>query len=187
MFCSSPEAEKAIPEEYRPLTSALFSKDVKRIALGSVEGFAEALGIGAQFRRSLADGACNTEAPGFRRLLHQFQNNFDLLIAKTWVEEDDVQRKNRLQDRLPAFIGLIEGGRLTEALRTYGEILEELAWLIFGGQSQCDDFTEYALRMDTQMGLFWYYGGQIGRVAGQCSQSSLAPLLLVGLCYLENL
>ena len=126
-----------------------------------------------------------------RNFLEHFQNNLDLLIQKTWVEKADEARKEDLQDQVPPFIAFIESGDYAKALEEFGAILEELAYLFFSTQSQKDDFAEYVLRIDTQMGLFWWYGGQINGVKGapwvkSVDRNVIYALLLLGICYLTN-
>ena len=122
--------------------------------------------------------------------LRHFQNNLDLLIQKTWVEKADETRKEKLQERVPPLIDEIEKESYQQALIVFGAILEELAYLFFGAQSNEDDFTEYTFRIDTQMGLFWWYGGQIGRLRNVLNQALddtvLRAILLLGICYLTN-
>ncbi|MDR0567806.1 MAG: hypothetical protein LBG87_01180, partial [Spirochaetaceae bacterium] len=59
-----------------------------------------------------------------------------------------------------------------QALADFSLILDELAYLFFGAQSRKEDFTEYTFRIDAQMGLFWWYGQQIGTLKN-CSQAEL--------------
>jgi hypothetical protein len=93
-------------------------------------------------------------------------------------------------NRIPGFIAGIEQENYSKALGEFGVILEELAYLLFGAQSHKDDFTEYALRIDTQMGLFWWYGGQLEKflssVPSDVNKDSLLAILLIGICYLTN-
>lgn len=144
--------------------------------------FAEILGIGADYRRLLAVDQGGGETLQF---LAHFQNNLDLLIQKTWVEKADEARKERLEDQIPGFIAEIKQGDIQKALKDFGVILEELAYLFFGAQSAREDFVEYALRIDIQMGLFWWYGGQLGGLP-PADAESLWAVLLIGICYLTN-
>jgi hypothetical protein len=90
----------------------------------------------------------------------------------------------------------IEREDYSAALMEFSAILDELAYLFFGAQSSKDDFTEYTLRIDTQIGLFWWYGGQIGclysqekgtRLGGSdLEQDIFRALLMIGICYLTN-
>jgi hypothetical protein len=180
----------AIPGEYRKAAESLFPQGGfspgQEPGPGAVADFAEALGIGADYRRLLALNKTDAEMTAF---LGHFQNNLDLLIQKTWVEKADEERKERLQDEVPGFMTLIKQGNLRQALEQFGAILEELAYLFFGSQSTQNDFTEYTFRIDAQMGLFWWYGGRLASLkeAGKDMRSeSLWTMLLIGICYLTN-
>jgi hypothetical protein len=153
--------------------------------LAAVEGFADILGIGVEFKRLMRSGE-GVDAMEFRRYLAHFQNNLALLISKTWVEKSDEVRKDHLQRRLPILITFIESCDYESALMEFGVILDELAFLFFGSQSLKEDFTEYTLRIDTQMGLFWWYGSQIRNRNLKVDSNILRALLLIGICYLTS-
>jgi hypothetical protein len=192
MFASPPNASKALPKEYRGIAEKLlpprgFSHG-KGPSVEAVKSFAEILGIGEDYKRLWNIYKAGQIEGDF---LNHFQNNLDLLIQKTWVEKADETRKDDLLDKVIPFIALIEKGDYPEALKEFGAILEELAYLFFGVQSQKEDFAEYALRIDASIGLFWWYGGQINSVKGAAwvktvDQSVLYSLLLLGICYLTN-
>jgi hypothetical protein len=202
MFNCSPSVNNAIPQEYRKIAADLFPPEGclpgKGPTIEAAIAFAELLGIGNDYKNLLSSSRTGTDIP---ICLGHFQNNLVLLIQKTWVEKADEARKEKLLDRLPDFIAHIERGDYQKALAEFGGILEELAWLFFGVQSRKEDFIEYALRIDTQMGLFWWYGGQIGSFKpgggtvdsngrgpqpGSEAASLLKALLLIGICYLTN-
>ena len=154
----------------------------------AAEAFASILGIDEDYRR-LWNAQKSSQALG--KYLNHFQNNLDLLIQKTWVEKADEERKDDLQDKIPPFIAHIEKGNYPEALEDFGAVLEELAYLLFGVQSQNDDFAEYVLRIDVPMGLFWWYGGQINGSRDASWVKNAAPdllyaMLLLGICYLTD-
>jgi len=162
MFNRPPSASKALPREYRSTAEKLFppkgfSKG-KGPSIGAAESFANTLGVGGDYKRLWNIHKSGQTTGDF---LNRFQNNLDLLIQKTWVEKSDEARKEALLDKIPPFISRIEKGDYSGALEEFGAILQELAYLFFGVQSNKDDFSEYALRIDPQMGLFWWYGGQI--------------------------
>lgn len=150
--------------------------------LAAVDAFADILGVGMEYKR-LMRGSSSGE---FRHFLAQFQNNLALLISKTWVEKSDEIRKEHLRRRLPVLISSIENGDYESALAEFGIVLDELAFLFFGNQSLKEDFTEYALRIDTQMGLFWWYGSQIRTQNLKIDNNILRALLLIGICYLTS-
>jgi hypothetical protein len=188
MFTCPPCASKSLPDEYRVSAEKLFSPAEFENGNGpSVEAavaFADVLGIGEDFKK-LWDAHSSGKAMG--EFLEHFQNNLDLLIQKTWVEKAEEKRKEALQDKIPPLITLIEDGNYPEALKEFGAILEELAYLFFGEQSQKDDFAEYALRVDPQLGLFWWYAGQIsGDRMRNIDANVLFALLLLGICYLTD-
>ena len=192
MFTCSVAASKALPKEYRAVAEKLFPPQGFQEGNGpSVEAagsFADILGIGEDYRRLLNSHKSGKAVGEF---LERFQNNLDLLIQKTWVEKADEGRKERLLDVVSPFIIQIENEEYSQALEEFGAILEELAYLFFGTQSQKDDFAEYVLRIDPQMGLFWWYGGQLYGARGapwvkKADKSVLIALLLLGIWYLTN-
>ena len=177
----------AIFGEYRAVAEFLFPQGEPRDDLSSnlsaAAGFAEALGIDADYQRFLH---VKKDAALLREFLGHFQNNLDLLIQKTWVEKADEERKERLQDDVPPFMSCITQENFPQAIEAFGAILEELAYLFFGTQSNKDDFTEYTFRIDTQMGLFWWYGSQLGKLKQTSDDEFLWAVLLIGICYLTN-
>jgi hypothetical protein len=187
MFTCPPNTSKTLPEEYRATAEKLFPPAGYNGNGPSPEiaaAFAGLLGIGEDYNR-LWDLHCSNRAVG--EFLEHFQNNLDLLIQKTWVEKAEEIRKETLQDKVPPLIALIEKGDYPEALKEFGAILEELAYLFFGVQSQKDDFAEYVLRIDPRIGLFWWYGGQInGERMKNIDRNLIFALLLLGICYLTD-
>ena len=190
MFTCPPCASKALPKEYRAVAEKLFPASGfppgKGPSLNAARAFADILGIAGDYKK-LWDARDSSNDKGI--YLNNFQNNLDLLIQKTWVEKADETRKENLQDKVQPFIELIEAGDYIKALEEFGSILEELAYLFFGAQCQKDDFSEYVLRIDPLMGLFWWYGWQINGKQGWVKHSDhdvLYALLLLGICYLTD-
>jgi hypothetical protein len=210
MYSSSFDINKALPVEFRKVAEELFSPDGypagKKINIEAAAAFADILGIGTEYRRLLKAEKTGRE---MRQFLGHFQNNLDLLIQKTWVAKVDVYRKEKLQNQIPDFIAGFERGDYQNILMEFGAILDELFYLFFGTQSHNEDFSEYIFRVDPQIGLFWWYGMQIGRLksedrqadgaahtnmykinlngdALQVNRESLWAVLLIGICYLTN-
>jgi hypothetical protein len=180
-----------IPEEYEKAAESLFPPRGNTGGLEDAFAFADVLGIGADYRKLLALGEVRQEGtspgPEMQKYLASFRNNLDLLISKTWVEKTDEDRKEKLQARIPGFMALISNAEYHGALEEFSVILEELAWLLFGPQSRKDDFTEYTFRIDTQMGLFWWYAGHINRLFPDLKDRAVArAILLLGVCYLTD-
>ena len=185
-------ANNAIPEEYRSIALSLFPLEGYDPGEGPVmeqiRDFAEILGLGTDYIQHLSGLESGRKMDC---LLASFQNNLDLLIQKTWVDKAEEIRKEDLLDRLPALIKGIEQEKFPDVLEEFGAILEELAWFFFGAQSRKDDFTEYTLRIDTQMGLFWWYGNQLCSPKvlewiKRTDREILKAILFLGICFLTN-
>jgi hypothetical protein len=187
-----------LPGEYRKAAERVFSRDGffwnQGSDLKAVAEFAKILGIGAEFQRLLT---LEKDSEDLRKFLQNFQDNLDLLIQKTWVEKSDEKRKYKLQDDIPPFMATMEKGDSQKAVEEFSLILDELAYLFFGTQSEKDDFTEYTFRIDAQMGLFWWYGGKLSSLKGSDKSGlksasgirddkTLWAILLLGICYLTN-
>ncbi|MDR1363654.1 MAG: hypothetical protein LBJ35_06355 [Spirochaetaceae bacterium] len=187
MLAGHPGSITCVDSTYRVIAESLFPSHEmdanKAPTLAAVENFADILGIGGEFKHLLQENDAGSE---FRRFLAHFQNNLALLISKTWVEKSDEDKKERLRRKLPGLIKLIEKGDYEDALLEFGLILDDLAFLFFGSQSLNADFTEYALRIDTQIGLFWWYGSQLRARNLKIDSAVLRALLLIGICYLTS-
>ena len=192
MLRSSLRCNEAIPTEYQKTAKNLFPVEGELILDSCPKAaleFANILGIGADYKRFL--NVNKADGREINELLENFRNNLDLLIQKTWVEKTDEERKDRLIDDIPDFVTGIKQGNYQQALDEFGVILDELAYLFFGSQSAREDFTEYTFRIDDQMGLFWWYGSQIGNLKEMYKNSNLNEeylwaVLLLGICYLTN-
>ncbi|GMO23731.1 MAG: hypothetical protein Ta2B_02970 [Termitinemataceae bacterium] len=175
-----------LDDKHRKIALAVFPDDSVKDSAAyekTVKKFAEILGVGADYLRfcklqDLDDDFCD--------LLDRFQNNLSLLISKTWVEECDDIRKEKLRSKLPAFLNFISNSDYKNAICKFGDILAELSFLFFGDQIFQNDFIEYTLRIDTQMGLFWWYSTKLKQINVNDNSQCLRSLLIIGLCYLAN-
>lgn len=190
MFSCSASVSKALPREYRLTAEKLFPPagfpEGSGPSLDAAVSFASVLGIAEDYKK-LWEARASCKA--IEAFLDHFQNNLDLLIQKTWVEKADEARKEDLQDKVEPFIELIGKGNYHDALEEFGGILEELAYLFFGAQSQKDDFSEYVVRIDPRMGLFWWYCGRLNREHSwikNADRDVLYAFLLLGICYLTD-
>jgi len=193
MYRGNKSANFSIPGEYRKAAERLFPKEglfkSSKPDLKAAGEFSKVLGIGVEYQRLLA---LDANSAGLQTFLVHFQNNLDLLIKKTWVNKTDETRKSKLQDEVPLFMATIEQTDFVKAIKEFSIILDELAYLFFGAQSEKEDFTEYTFRIDAQMGLFWWYGGklislnELNNKNVKNSDKVLWAILLIGLCYLTN-
>ena len=197
--------KNTIPIEYHAVIGGLFPEDCAgaKHFTPKVEAFlafAQALGVGQNYSRlrpfmvkqklgGKAKGGAARSGGGaapqddFHAFLVQFQENVDLLAAKTWVEKDDEERKEHLKWRIPGFVEQVEKGDYAAALIDFADIIGELAHLLFGSQSQKSDFPEYTFRIEPQMGLFFWYGFHLSVFFEQKPEIARDALLL-GMCYL---
>jgi hypothetical protein len=181
-------ASSSLPGEYRKMAERLFFKGQKPDVKAACE-LAKSLGIGVEYQRLLTLDKNSEELQTF---LEHFQSNLDLLVKKTWVDKTDETRKGKLQDNIPLFMETVEQTDYKKAIDEFSVILDELAYLFFGSQSEQEDFTEYTFRIDVQMGLFWWYGSKLELLNDMNTKNMdrndkvLWAVLLLGLCYLTN-
>ncbi|AEJ18807.1 hypothetical protein [Gracilinema caldarium] len=180
--------DDVIPAEYRELTDQLFP--ATGVGAPGFNGFlaeqqfAKLLGIDHDFIQALHD---SQDELVLKRLLIHFQNNVELLIHKTWVEKADEAHKEKLLTRIPRFVNTMESGQYDVALQMFIDIEQELAYLLFGAQSHKGDFLEYTFRIDSQIGLFWWYAGKLSQLQTVRVQEMLRVYLLIGICFLAAL
>jgi hypothetical protein len=207
--------KQKVPVEYHKVVENLFPESAwtsgNPPATKVVDAFAGALGVAAPYtrlKRSIAQESAHRIAAqkiaaqkakknhppkengspydgGMGLFLSRFQKNFDLMVAKTWVEKDDEERKDRLQWQIPGFVKKIESGEYSDALVEFSDIIRELAYLLFGEQSKKDDFLDYTFRIDPPMGLFFWYGLHLNAFFEQKSDTA-RDILLLGMCYLTD-
>jgi len=190
---SSPAKNNFMPGEYRKAADRLFHRDGfsrgQKINIKAASEFARALGIGTEYQRVLALDRKSGEIKVF---LEQFRDNLELLIQKTWMDKSEEKRKGTLQDEIPLFMASLEKGDSSASVDIFAAILEELAYLFFGIQSEKDDFTEFTFRIDAQMGLFWWYSSRIALLNEYHDKDKnrddrvIWAVLLLGICYLTN-
>ena len=91
------------------------------------------------------------------KLISSFNNNLVLLIQKTWVEKSDEELKAQVLYHLKEFEGLIQAKSYVASYKPFLEIVDTVVYLMFGSQTKTKDFDEYALRIDPEFGIFWWY------------------------------
>jgi len=179
--------DDVIPAEYRELTDRLFPTtgvgDPGTDAFLAEQQFARLLGIENDFNQALGDPRNDLV---IKRLLVHFRNNVELLIHKTWIEKADEAHKEKLLTRIPHFVDVMEAEQWDQALSVFINIMQELAYLLFGAQSHKADFIEYTFRIDSQIGLFWWYGSKLPQLQDVQDKHLIKVYLLIGVCFLAS-
>lgn len=95
------------------------------------------------------------------RLVDSFEKNVRLLIEKTWVEQSEEELKADILYRLHSFCRSMQSASsridYSALLPECIAVLKDVVLLLFGRRVTSDDFLEYAVRIDPDFGLFWYY------------------------------
>ncbi|MBQ9537734.1 MAG: hypothetical protein IJU95_00560 [Treponema sp.] len=125
------------------------------------------------------------EDSGEEKLVTSFHNNLVLLIEKTWVEKSDVALKAQVLYRLEEFTKFMNVGGYSQAYPFFFNIGEDVVYLMFGAQTKSKSFDEYAMRIDPDFGLFWWYVESLPRDADWCDGKKRLAILL-GMYYLAN-
>ena len=89
-----------------------------------------------------------------KKLVSSFKNNLTLLIQKTWVEKSDIALKDQLLYQLDVFLS---NESWKNSFGFFLELLNQAVFLMFGQNPSSPDFPEYALRIDPEFGIFWWY------------------------------
>lgn len=184
-------ADDAVAAEFRKAADELLP-----VILGEVEGtdagaesaavsFVAEFGGSAEFAIYF-DADPERRIQSERRLLSHFQNNIELLVRKTWVEKADEANKDKILDRVQLFVEDFSRGDFERALKTFTHITDELSYLLFGTQSRKADFIDYAFRIDTALGLFWWYAARISSALGHTGDARMRAAILIGVYYLTN-
>ena len=118
-------------------------------------------------------------------LLNSFKKNAELLIQKTWVEKDDVALKEQVLYKLNQMYELMEAGNWHTLYPTFREIIIDIVYLMFGAQSKSKDFDEYALRIDPEFGIFWWYFTSLPENV-DWDDKKCYYILLIGVQFLAN-
>jgi hypothetical protein len=162
-------------------------------AIGEVETaarvLADAFGDNGNFAKLL--GADNAERrENEKKLLTSFQNNLNLLIEKTWIEKSDEELKEQVLYRLKLFCARLSEYRYADSYNDFMEIIRDTVYLMFGQQVQKAEFSEYAMRIDPDFGIFWQYVEMLADKDHQLKEKKACEvcriMLLLGMVFLAN-
>lgn len=119
------------------------------------------------------------------KLLTSFKKNLTLLIQKTWVEEFDISLKEQVLYKLDQYVARTEEKKWSEAYATFIQIITDVIYLMFGNQSKGEEFTNYALRIDPEFGVFCWYVKSLPN-ANEWSEEKNRIIQLLGIFFLAN-
>lgn len=134
---------------------------------------ADFFGLGEEFKK-IADNKSDEEA----KLITSFDKNLVLLIQKTWVEKSDEALKAQVLYNLEEFHKMLGKKKYRNSYVQFFSIVEDVVYLMFGTQSKSKDFDEYALRIDPEFGIFWWYIKSLPQDADWTEEKTRTALLL---------
>ena len=120
-----------------------------------------------------------------KKLVESFKKNLTLLVQKTWVDQSDVSLKEEILAKLEKYCISIENGNWTEVFAAFISILDSVIYLMFGSMAKSPDFEEYALRIDPEFGIFWWYVKNLPATSPWSNEKS-KTLILIAMFFLAN-
>ena len=154
------------------LKTFLTAEDEKSFTSAATK-IADAFGESSPFKK-IADPATEAET----KLITSFQNNIVLLVQKTWVEKSDEDLKAQVVYRLEQFCKQMNKKQYKASYTHFLNIVNDVVYLMFGSQAKCEDFDEYALRIDPEFGIFWWYVAALPQTADWDDSKSRVAILL---------
>lgn len=120
-----------------------------------------------------------------KKLVESFNKNLILLIQKTWVEKSDEALKAQVLYQLEEFSKQFDAQFYTISYSLFFSILDDVVYLMFGNQSKAKDFLDYALRIDPEFGIFWWYVSSLPRKS-DWEDTKCRIAILLGMYFLAN-
>ncbi len=158
------------------LLSASADEDISSAAVV----IASAFNVGDSFKKIV-----DVSSDGEEKLNFSFHKNLVLLIQKTWVEKSDEELKAQVLYHLDEFIEYLNKKSYKEAYPLFFSIVDDVVYLMFGSQTKTKGFNEYALRIDPEFGIFWWYMKNLPRTA-DWSEFKMRAVTLLGMYFLAN-
>jgi hypothetical protein len=128
---------------------------------------------------------CTSTGEAEKHLITSFSKNLTLLIQKTWVEESDEAVKEQVLYKLQLFCAALEQKSWAQSYTRFLEVIDGVVYLLFGAQSKSKDFDEYALRIDPEFGIFWWYRQSLPDTTSWTDEKCRI-ILLLGMFFLAN-
>ena len=129
-----------------------------------------------------SDGFTKMKDADIKKLVVSFKHNLTLLIQKTWVEKSDIALKEKLLYQLKIFL---QNNNWKEDYSLFLQMINQAVFLMFGQDPENPDFSEYALRIDPEFGIFWWYISNLP-LENDWSESKCRIAMLIGMFFLAN-
>ncbi|MGN0729557.1 hypothetical protein [Treponema sp.] len=172
--------EKFIDKDSIKALETLTESETDTAAASAVQQLAGIFSAEETFKKILSmDSEAET------KLVFSFNKNLVLLIQKTWVEKSDEEMKAQILYQLEEFCAQLNSKSYGQAYPQFFSIVDNVVYLMFGNQARAKDFPEYALRIDPEFGIFWWYVKSLPRDA-QWSSDRTRNALLLGIYFLAN-
>lgn len=168
--------DKKSLEAMQILVSTLKDDEAKDSAVQ----LANVFGAGEPFKK-----IANSEPEAEKKLIQSFHNNLILLIEKTWIEKTDEELKAQVKYHLEEFCRQLNACSYTASYAPFFSIVDDVVYLMFGNQTKTDAFDEYALRIDPEFGMFWWYMRNLPKDA-RWSETKNRIAILLGMYFLAN-
>ncbi len=159
-------------------------KDASIPALDQIQAVAETFCSGSS-SEMLLSALAGTDPGAEQKLIDSFYNNLKLLVEKTWVEPSDAAVKDQVLYQIDKVHNKMEQRNFADCYVDFVNLLADVVYLLFGPQSKKDDFQEYALRIDPEFGIFWWYVQSLPKTSVWENEKSRAAVLL-GMYFLAN-
>ena len=154
------------------LASLVETEDENTAVKNSIQ-LADVFGLGSAFKK-IVENKDDEES----KLIGSFSNNLALLIQKTWVEQSDEEMKAQVLYVLEEVRKQFGKGKYKAAYSNFISIVNDVVYLMFGNQTKTEDFAEYALRIDPEFGMFWWYFKSLPQEADWSEGKTRTALLL---------
>ncbi|MFI3256894.1 MAG: hypothetical protein R3Y36_01195 [Spirochaetales bacterium] len=143
------------PEIIHAMANVVDSDNTPHIMSGS-KIIADIFGVTPVFT-TLIEGTTEESDTCELHLINSFHNNLALLVQKTWAEKSDEVLKEQILYKLNNICKVLNEKSYIAVYEDFFVLLHDIVYLMFGSLSKKDDFDEYALRIDPEFGIFWWF------------------------------
>ena len=119
------------------------------------------------------------------KFLSSFHKNLNLLVQKTWIEKADETLKEQAVVHIDNFCDVFAQKKYNSCYSDFLSLLYDVVYLMFGIQTKKDGFLEYAMRIDPEFGIFWWYICSLPADVPENDEKTRLFLLL-GMTFLTN-